>query len=89
MKILAFLTFLFINIINAVMHESHCDSSEWFVYKNFCLSISKLQYTWKDAEKYCKSQSATMVKIEDESKFKFLQNHSSSNFQYVWVNLQM
>jgi hypothetical protein len=52
------------------MYESHCNSSEWFVYENFCLSISKSEYTWKDAEKYCKSQSVLVVVISYHFKTK-------------------
>ena len=88
MQILRFIVFLCLNTAClAAMHDSHCSSSEWFVYKNFCLLISKNQYTWKDAEMFCKNKSATMVKIEDDKKYKFIQNYfNTSVFEYVWVN---
>ena len=67
--------------------QPYCGSSEWIVFKQSCLIKSRNYYTKRNAELFCKRQNATMVKIENNEKYKFIQNllNSGNDLMYTWV----
>lgn len=72
---------------DSIRHNSHCGSSEWIAYKNTCLLRSKTQFSWNNANLFCKNQSAKMVKIESNEKFLFIRKilNKTSDTNYAWV----
>lgn len=85
MKFYLFIIAYFIVLTSAAINQ--CGSGEWVIFENSCLLFKEKHYlTYYESENFCKSQNATLVKIDTDIKYHFIQK-LLNNTIYTWVSI--